>query len=120
MPKTDRYLELSTEAFYELLQDDDVKRAYANGFAYSTMEGAQVFKLAGITINERPNTGTALGVAYHKASVGKALGAIDFLVDAGSNGNGNPLYGGIIMSARVWLGAGKLRSDNKGIVALVR
>ena len=120
VPKNDRFLELSTEGYYELLQDDIVSKAYANGFNYSTVESGNILKLAGIQIFERPTVGTALGVAYQKDSVGAAVGAIDFMTDFGDNGNGNPLYLGGIMSAIVWLGAGKLRSDEKGIVALVR
>lgn len=120
VPKADRYLELSTQGYYELLQDDIVSKAYANGFNYSTAESGNILKLAGIQIFERPTVGTALGVAYQKDSVGAAVGSIEFMTDFGDNGNGNPLYLGGIMSAIVWLGAGKLRSDEKGIVALNR
>ena len=120
VPKPDRSLELSTEAYYELLQDENILKSFANGFNYSTVETGNVLKVAGISIYERPTVGTALGVAYQKNSVGAAVGTIDFMTDFGDNGNGNPLYLGGIMSAILWLGAGKLRSDSKGIVALTR
>jgi hypothetical protein len=124
VPKANRSLELPTDMFYDLLEDDTVAKQYANGFAYSTVETGTVLKVAGINIFERPSvavhSAAPAGVAYHKDSVGAAVGNIDFMTDFGDNGLGNPLYLGGIMSAIVWLGAGKLRTDNKGIVGLVR
>lgn len=124
VPKANRSLELPTDMYYELLADDNIKNQYINGFANSTVETGFVLKVAGISIFERPTVAVlnakAAGVAYHKDSVGAAVGQIDFMTDFGDNGAGSPLYLGGIMSAIVYLGCGKMRSDNRGIVGLVR
>jgi hypothetical protein len=122
VPKSDRHLELPTDLFYELLLDDDVKNQYISGFA-TVASGAEAgaLKLAGIMIHERPTVATVggaqAGVAYHKDAVGVGRGGVGVLTGT----EGDPVYGGgTTMSSIVWLGAGVLRSDNKGIVTLVR
>jgi hypothetical protein len=122
--KANRSLELPTDMYYELLQDENVLKQYISGFSGSTVASGQFVTLAGINIYQRPTvatvSGVLAGVAYQKDSVGAAVSNIDVFTDSG-DGNGNPLYGGgTLMSACVWLGAGKLRADNKGIVALVQ
>lgn len=122
--KANRNVEVPVDMYYELLQDENVLKQYISGFSGSTVASGQYVTLAGLNIYARPTVatiGTAMaGVAYQKDSVGAALSNIDVFTDSG-DGNGNPLYGGgTLMSACVWLGAGKLRADNKGIVALVR
>jgi hypothetical protein len=65
-------------------------------------------------------TDQGAGIAFHPSYVCHALGSITPYYNAGSNGNGLPEYYGSIFSAEVMHGASKLRTDQKGIVALVQ
>jgi hypothetical protein len=59
-------------------------------------------------------------LAYHPRFVAHALGSITPYYDAGSNGNGKPEYYGSLFSAEVMHGASKLRTDQKGVAALIQ
>lgn len=50
---------------------------------------------------------------------GSTNGGIEVFEDAGSNGNGNPLFYGTVISALVRSGGRAARADERGIVALV-
>ena len=71
-----------------------------------------------ITSPAASDNGAAL--AYHPDFVCVAKGAIKPFANKGSEGTGDPTYYGSIFSALVMHGASKLRSDQKGIVALVQ
>lgn len=124
MGAADRSLELPVDMFYELLQDENVLAQYRSGFSGSVVASGNYVEIAGIKIYKRPTVatigGAEAGVAYHKEAVAFAKDSPEVFTDSG-DGNGNPLYGGgIIMSALGWLGVTRLRSDSKGVVALVR
>lgn len=122
--KNDRHLELPADMFYELLQDEAIYKQYISGLGAVVAGTEAVLRIAGIYLHERASVSTiggkSAGLAYQKDSVGVAKGEIRVLVDSGDNGNGNPLYNGILMNELVWFGQAVLRSDNKGVVALVR
>lgn len=65
-------------------------------------------------------TDQGAAIAFHPNYVCHALGTITPYYNAGSNGSGLPEYYGSIFSAEVMHGASKLRTDQKGIVALVQ
>lgn len=124
MGAADRTLELPVDMFYELYKDERVLHQNISGFSGSAVASGTFLEVAGIKIYKRPTvatiSGAAAGVAYHKSAVAYAKDAPEVFTDSG-DGNGNPLYGGgIIMSALGWLGVTRLRSDSKGVVALVR
>lgn len=72
------------------------------------------------TLSSPAATDQGAALAYHPDYVCHALGAITPYFNAGSNGNGLPEYFGSIFSAEVMHGASKLRTDQKGVVALVQ
>jgi hypothetical protein len=65
-------------------------------------------------------TDQGAALAFHPNYVAHALGSITPYYNAGSNGQGLPEYYGSIFSAEVMHGASKLRTDQKGVVALVQ
>ncbi len=137
MPKNGRYLLMPTDLYYELIGQDSV--AYANRFGNPTQQNGVVDVLYGFNIMTRPSVNVydgstlikpvgAAGAAtdnygclfWHNSAVALADGGIDVHIDSGDNGGGNPLYYGSVMSAEVNMGAKQLRSDLKGIGAIVQ
>ena len=59
-------------------------------------------------------------IAWHPSYVSRGLGSMTPLYDSGSNGNGKPEYLGSLFNMEVMLGSAKLRTDLKGVVALVQ
>jgi hypothetical protein len=132
--KNDRYLLLPTSMYYELFGIDALIR---NDFGRAVnMIDGQVNEIFGMKVFIRPEVvqfnnvaggvkkavGSAdavtdcLGaIAYQKASVASALGAIKVFANEDV-----AEYYGSVMSALVMHGAKNLRSDNKGIVALAQ
>lgn len=72
------------------------------------------------TLSAPAATDQGAAIAFHPSYVCHAVGSIIPYADSGSNGTGSPLYFGHLFSAEVWHGASKLRTDQKGIVALVQ
>ena len=126
----------------ELLQIPNVLQAYQLGalnLKEAVVTTGVLANVAGFNIMVRPETvvytsgGTALEsvdatgepaiqngdcsaiLAWHPRYVSHAKGEIEVFYQ-----EVNPLYYGSVLSFNVWEGASKLRSDNKGIVALVQ
>lgn len=133
-PKNDRYLVLPTSMYYELFQVDALIRKDFGG-AGDILKGV-VNELFGFKIFIRPTVVTydeasagakqAVGasasatdclgaIGFQKGSVAKALGSINVFAD-----EDKPEYYGSVFSALVMHGASKLRSDDKGIVAMAQ
>lgn len=143
-PSTGRVLLMNADMFWELFTISEVVRASYNGFGSSVLASGVVAQLFGFQIYVRPTvaiytnaappvikalsngyyTGAAtdnLGcIAWHPAFVSRALSSMTPMYDAGSNGNGKPEYLGSIFNMEVMLGSAKLRTDMKGVVALVQ
>jgi len=132
--KNDRFLVLPTSMYYELFQVDALIRKDFGG-AGDILKGV-VNELFGFKIFIRPTVvsydeavaGAKLAVGasasatdclgaigFQKASVAKALGSINVFAD-----EDKPEYYGSVFSALVMHGASKLRSDDKGIVAMAQ
>jgi hypothetical protein len=142
VPRQGRKLLMNSDMFWELMAISDVLRASYNGFQGqpNVLATGVVAMLYGFEIMMRPvvsvyaKTGTApkaVGaaaaaddrlacIAFHPATVCRALSSITPMYDAGSNGNGKPEYLGSIFNIEVMLGSTILRSDNKGVAALVQ
>lgn len=142
VPRQGRKLLMQSDMFWELMAISDVLRASYNGFQNqpNVLATGVVAMLYGFEIMTRPvvavytKTGTSAKavttaaaaddrlacIAWHPATVCRALGSITPLYDAGSNGNGKPEYLGSIFNVEVMLGATTMRTDSKGIAALVQ
>lgn len=142
VPRGNRKLLMSTDMFWELFQISDVIRASYNGFQNqgNVLQTGTIAQLYGFDIMMRPvvsvyaNSTTvpkAFGaatatsdnlacIAFHSSSVSRALGSMTPLYDSGSNGNGKPEYLGSIFNMEVMLGSAILRTDMKGVAALVQ
>ena len=72
------------------------------------------------TLTSPAATDQGAALAFHPNYVAHALGSIIPYYNAGSNGSGLPEYYGSIFSAEVMHGATKMRTDQKGVVALVQ
>jgi hypothetical protein len=142
VPRQGRKLLMQSDMFWELMAISDVLRASYNGFQGqpNVLATGVVAMLYGFEIMTRPvvavfsKTGTtakAIGaaaaaddrlacIAWHPATVCRALSSITALYDAGSNGNGKPEYLGSIFNMEVMLGSTTMRTDSKGIAALVQ
>lgn len=144
VPETGRVLLMNADMFWELFTISEVVRASYNGFGTSVVRSGAVAELFGFKIYKRPTvaiydnqstpviksltagyyTGAATDnlacIAWHPSFVSRAEGAMLPLYDAGSNGNGKPEYLGSIFNMSVMLGSAKLRTDGKGVVALVQ
>jgi hypothetical protein len=117
VPQADRSLELTVEQYYQLAQDPKVLPMYASGL--NVVQSGSFLEIAGIKLYKRPRIATVAGkmagIAYHKGSVGAAVSSIKTFVQYD-----HPLYLGTILTNAMWLGAGVLRTDKKGVVALVK
>lgn len=142
VPRGNRVMLMSSDMFWQLMGISDVLRASYNGFQNqgNVMQTGTVAQLFGFNVMMRPvvsvfaNTVTtpkAFGaatattdnlacIAFHSTTVRRALGAMNPLYDAGSNGNGKPEYLGSIFNMEVMLGSTIGRTDMKGVVALVQ
>ncbi len=148
IPRAGRKLLMQADMFWELFTISEVVRASYNGFQMAngnnTLSTGTVAQLFGFDILMRPTvaiydntatpvikaltagyyTGAATDnlacIAWHPSVVSRAVGDMVPLYDAGSNGNGKPEYLGSIFNMYVMLGSTKLRSDSKGVVALVQ
>ena len=140
VPRTGRKLLMQADMFWELFTISEVVRASYNGFQVNALATGVVAQLFGFDIMVRPTvavfskTGTtakAVGaaaaaddrlacIAWHPTTVSRALGTMNPMYDAGSNGNGKPEYLGSIFNMEVMLGSAILRTDMKGVAALVQ
>ena len=142
VPRQNRKLLMSTDMFWELFQISDVIRASYNGFQNqpNVLQNGIVAMLYGFEIMMRPvvsvyansttvpkafgaataTTDNLACIAFHSSTVSRALGSMTPLYDSGSNGNGKPEYLGSIFNMEVMLGSAILRTDNKGVAALVQ
>lgn len=138
--RTGRKLLMQADMFWELFTISEVVRASYNGFQVNALATGVVAQLFGFDIMVRPTvavfakTGTtakAVGaaaaaddrlacIAWHPSTVSRALGAMNPMYDAGSNGNGKPEYLGSVFNMEVMLGSAILRTDMKGVAALVQ
>ena len=140
IPRLGRKLLMNADMFWELFTISEVVRASYNGFQVNALATGVVAQLFGFDIMVRPTvavfskTGTtakAVGaaaaaddrlacIAWHPSVVSRALSSITPMYDAGSNGNGKPEYLGSIFNVEVMLGSAILRTDQKGVAALVQ
>lgn len=144
VPRQGRKLLMNADMFWELFEISEVVKASYNGFqavnGNNTLSSGVVAQLFGFDIMMRPtvsiyakNATTPKAVAaaaaaddslaciaWHPNFVSRALGGITPLYDAGSNGNGKPEYLGSIFNMEVMLGSAILRTDMKGVAALVQ
>lgn len=142
VPRQGRKLLMQSDMFWELMAISDVLRASYNGFQGqpNVLATGVVAMLYGFEIMTRPvvavfgktaTTAKAVGaaaaaddrlacIAWHPATVCRALSSITPLYNAGSNGNGLPEYLGSIFNVEVMLGSTTMRTDSKGIAALVQ
>lgn len=142
VPRGGRKLLMSTDMFWQLFQISDVLRASYNGFQNqpNVIQSGIVGQIFGFDVMIRPvvsvfatgatspkaygaataTTDNLACIAFHTSTVCRALGAMTPLYDAGSNGNGKPEYLGSIFNMEVMLGSAILRTDMKGVAALVQ
>jgi hypothetical protein len=134
VPSMDRYLVLPTAMYYELFGIDALVRADFGRVADQTsgvvneIFGFKVFKRSTTVLFDaqanavKKAIGSADAVtdclgafAFHKSAVAQALGSVNFFASMDV-----PEYYGDVMSALIMHGASKMRTDNKGIVALAQ
>lgn len=143
VPRSGRKLLMATDMFWQLLSIDNVIRGSYNAFQTSqpnVMQTGVVMQLFGFDIMIRPvvsvfatgatspkafgaataTTDMLACIAFHQTTVRRALGAMNPLYDAGSNGNGKPEYLGSIFNMEVMLGSAIGRDDMKGVATLVQ
>lgn len=140
VPRLGRKLLMNVDMFWELFTISEIVRASYNGFQVNALATGVVAQLFGFDILIRPTvavftkTGTtakAVGaagaaddrlacIAWHPTTVSRALGSMTPMFDSGSNGNGKPEYLGSIFNMEVMLGSAIMRSDMKGVAALVQ
>lgn len=142
VPRGSRKLLMSTDMFWQLMEISDVLRASYNGFQNqgNVLQTGTVAQLFGFDIMIRPvvsvfadgatspkafgaataTTDNLACIAFHSSTVSRALGSMTPLYDSGSNGNGKPEYLGSIFNMEVMLGSAILRTDMKGVAALVQ
>ena len=140
VPQTGRVLLIPSYMYnIDLLNISGVNQAY--GFGQPVLPSGVVARIMGFDIYIRPtvvvydNTGTPVikaingdgsltaaattdqgaAIAYHPAFVGTAMGSIKMYYR-----ENDPTYYGNILSGLIMHGASKLRTDQKGIVALVQ
>lgn len=140
VPQTGRVLLIPSYMYnIDLLNISNVAQAYA--FGQPVLPNGVVGRLMGFDIYIRPevlvydNTGTPVikavngdgsltsaaatdqgaAIAYHPSFVGTAMGAIKMFYR-----ENDPTYYGNVLSGLIMHGASKLRTDQKGIVAIVQ
>ena len=144
VPRVGRKLLMPADMFWELFTISEVVRASYNGFQANALASGVIAQIFGFDVLVRPtvaiydNTGTPVlktltagyytgaatdnlaCIAWHPSYVSRGLGSMSPMYDSGSNGNGKPEYLGSLFNMEVMLGSAKLRSDLKGVVALVQ
>jgi hypothetical protein len=134
VPANDRYLVLPTNMYYELFGIDALVRADFGRVADQTsgvvneIFGFKVFKRATTILFDAQANATKKAIgssasatdclgafAFQKQSVAQALGSVNVFANMGV-----AEYYGDVMSALIMHGASKMRTDNKGIVALAQ
>ena len=144
VPRVGRKLLMPADMFWELFTISEVVRASYNGFQANALASGVIAQIFGFDVLVRPtvaiydNTATPLlktltagyytgaatdnlaCIAWHPSYVSRGLGSMSPMYDSGSNGNGKPEYLGSLFNMEVMLGSAKLRSDLKGVVALVQ
>jgi hypothetical protein len=138
MPKAGRVMTMPVDMYYELVGVDSV--AFANRFGGATQQTGVVDKLYGFDIYMKPTVNTYVGTANTIKAVGAAEaiadcngvlfwsvgavaladGAANLYSDAGDGGNGSPTNYGVVISAEQLMGSKALRSDLKGVGAIVQ
>lgn len=130
MPEAGRFLMLPPTMYYELFTDSDLVRS--DGLGTAILPSGVLRQLMGFNIMKQVTTpvydssGVLLpygqapigtdnlaAIAWQSAYVGKAESPVVVLEDLKK-----PEYLGGIYNAHLWFGAGRYRSDNKGIYAL--
>lgn len=135
MPATDRYMLLDADMYDQLMSDLSVTQSRDFSASLDQSNGV-VGKLFGFNIMQRSSvarytnaatpvpidwttagtaTDNAAAIAWHKNSVERALGMVNFFEQ-----QGNPQYYGDVYSALVRVGGRIRRSDGKGILAIVQ
>ena len=144
VPRVGRKLLMPADLFWELFTISEVVRASYNGFQANALASGVIAQIFGFDVLIRPTvaiydntatpvlktltagyyTGAATDnlacIAWHPSYVSRGLGSMTPLYDSGSNGNGKPEYLGSLFNMEVMLGSAKLRTDLKGVVALVQ
>ncbi|MGB4134245.1 MAG: hypothetical protein BWY89_00040 [Bacteroidetes bacterium ADurb.BinA012] len=135
IPSGERYLMLDADMYEQLTNEMDANaqrdflRVYDEKtgvfgmlYGFKVLMRAQVMRYtnAGTPVPKSWDTAgaatdNAAALAWHKNSVERALGTVNFYEDLG-----NPTYYGDIYSSLVRLGGRIRRNDNKGIVAIVQ
>ena len=135
IPSTDRYMLLDAD-MYDQLMSDLTATQYRDFSASLDQSNGVVGKLYGFNIMMRSQvaryteasppvpvawttagaaTHNAAAICWHKNSVERALGVVNFFENLG-----DPTYYGDIYSALVRVGGRIRRGDNKGILAIVQ
>lgn len=144
VPKTGRKLLMNSDMFWQLFALDAIVRASYNGFqmagGQNTLMTGIVAQLFGFDIYTRPtvsvyaknatspkaSTAAAAAddslacIAWHPSVVSRALGAMNPMYDMGSSGTGKPEFLGSLFNMEVMLGSAIMRTDMKGVAALVQ
>ncbi|MFI5218248.1 MAG: phage capsid protein [Bacteroidia bacterium] len=135
VPKTDRYMMIDSDMYDQLTDELNItqyreesqlldlpKGVVRKLYGFYLMERTTVLTAnnAGTPVIQLPGAATAItdnGVvlAWHKNTVERALGTVDFFENLG-----DPTYYGDIYSALVRMGGRKRRNDQKGIVAIIQ
>lgn len=135
IPSSDRYLMLDADMYDQLMSDLSVTQ-YRDFSASLDQSNGIVGKLYGFNIMQRSSVArytnaatpvpvawteagvaahNAAAIAWHKNSVERALGLVNFFENLG-----DPTYYGDIYSALVRVGGRIRRSDAKGVLAIVQ
>jgi hypothetical protein len=138
VPKAGRVMTMPVDMYYELVGTDSV--AFANRFGGATQQTGVIDKLYGFDIYMKPtvnlykgtvNTIKVVGAAeaiddcngvlfWQSNSVALADGSANLYSDAGDGGNGSPTNYGVVISAEQLMGSKALRTDLKGVGAIVQ
>ena len=134
VPANDRYLLLDTQMFYQLFADDVLmnrdfmeKSSIEKGYI-TEIHGFKILKRSKVVIytNATDPVKKAIGaagavtdnlgcIAWQKSSVASAMGGVKTYAD-----ENKPEWFGSVFSAMVLFGAAKIRTDLKGIGAIIQ
>jgi len=135
IPTTDRYMILDADMYDQLMSDlsatqyrdfssslDQANGVVGKLYSFNIMQRSNVARYTNATVpvpvswaTAGAATHNAAALAWHKNSVERALGMVDFFEKLG-----DPTYYGDIYSALVRVGGRIRRSDAKGILAIVQ
>jgi len=136
--KSGRVMIMPSDLYYELVGSDSV--AFANRFGGATQQSGVVDRLYGFDIYTRSTVNLyngstkalkAVGAAeaitdsygvlfYQQDTVALANGSTNVYSQSGDGGNGDPLNYGVIISSELLMGSKALRTDLKGVGAIVQ